>query len=99
MWNNSANKFFDALAANKPLAINYGGWQADILNESCAGIVLPHDNIPQAAETLAAFVHDPARLEQASLASRRLARERFNREDMARKLEEVLVQAARRENS
>jgi glycosyltransferase involved in cell wall biosynthesis len=95
MWNNSANKFFDALAANKPLAINYGGWQADILNESGAGIVLPAEDPRQAAEALAAFVHDPARLAQAGQASHRLARERFNREDMARKLEEVLVQAAR----
>ena len=26
---NSANKFFDGLAAAKPVAINYGGWQAE----------------------------------------------------------------------
>jgi len=27
MWSNSANKFFDTLAAGKPIAINYKGWQ------------------------------------------------------------------------
>ena len=26
MESNSANKFFDALAAGRPVAINYGGW-------------------------------------------------------------------------
>ncbi|MBC8069098.1 MAG: glycosyltransferase family 4 protein, partial [Deltaproteobacteria bacterium] len=31
MENNSANKFFDALAAGKPVAINYRGWQAELL--------------------------------------------------------------------
>ena len=28
VWENSANKFFDGLAASKPMLINSGGWQA-----------------------------------------------------------------------
>lgn len=90
MWNNSANKFFDALAAGKPIAINYGGWQADLLTETGAGIVLPPDDPAEGARQLAAFVQDRARLQSASEASRHLARTRFDRDMMARQLEDIL---------
>src|SRR5690606_28538222 len=43
MWHNSANKFFDTLAASRPIAINYGGWQADLIRETGAGVVLDED--------------------------------------------------------
>lgn len=92
MWNNSANKFFDALAARKPIAINYGGWQKDILEESGAGIALPHDDLPRAATDIAAFARDAARLQQAGESSRMLAHERFSRDLMAEKLEAVFLQ-------
>jgi glycosyltransferase involved in cell wall biosynthesis len=59
LWHNSANKFFDALAAGKPQAINHEGWQADVLRETGAGIVMPADDTHQAALDLAAFIHDP----------------------------------------
>src|SRR5690606_5989383 len=36
---NSANKFFDALAASKPILINYGGWQKDIIENNQCGLV------------------------------------------------------------
>lgn len=90
MWNNSANKFFDALAAGKPVAINYGGWQADLLNETGAGIVLPPDDPIEGARHLASFVKDKARLQLAGEASRQLARTRFNRDMMASQLEAIL---------
>jgi len=92
MWNNSANKFFDALAAGKPIAINYGGWQADLLNETGAGIVLPEDDPRRAAQLLASFVDDPQRLQHAVAASRTLAHTRFHRDSMASKLEAILRQ-------
>lgn len=93
MWNNSANKFFDALAAGKPVAINYGGWQAELLRETGVGLVLPPHEPRAAAKLLVEFVNDKRRLEQAAAASRHLAHTRFSRDDMARKLEEVLWRA------
>jgi glycosyltransferase involved in cell wall biosynthesis len=93
IWNNSANKFFDALAAGKPIAINYGGWQAALLKESGAGIVLPADDPMRAAQLLASFVRDPHRLSRASAAARELARTHFHRDMMACKLETTLRQA------
>jgi glycosyltransferase involved in cell wall biosynthesis len=94
MWNNSANKFFDALAAGKPIAINYGGWQADLLRDTGAGIVLPPDQAREAAQLLAAFVGDSAGLEPAARAARTLARTQFDRDRMAVVLEQVLLEAA-----
>ncbi len=43
LYNNSANKFFDALAAGRPIIINHGGWQADIITEHGLGLVLNSD--------------------------------------------------------
>jgi glycosyltransferase involved in cell wall biosynthesis len=96
MWTNSANKFFDALAAGKPIAINYGGWQADVLRESGAGIVLDAENIEHAATQLVDALHTPDWLTSAGQASRQLAQGRFARDKLVENLERVLVQAGRK---
>ena len=95
MAHNSANKLFDGLAAGRPVAINYGGWQAPLLRKSGAGLVLPRSPAA-AAQQLQAFVRDPARVVAAGTAARTLARERFDRDDQARALEAVLERAIAR---
>ena len=40
LWANSANKFFDTLAAGKPVLINYKGWQKNVINRKQIGYVL-----------------------------------------------------------
>lgn len=95
MWANSANKFFDALAAGTPVAINYAGWQADLLKETGAGLVLPYDDLPTAARMLTEFIHDEERLEQAGKAARKLAETKFNRDILAKQLETVLLEAVK----
>lgn len=40
LWDNSANKFFDTLAAGKPMLINHEGWQADVIRENNCGYIL-----------------------------------------------------------
>jgi glycosyltransferase involved in cell wall biosynthesis len=99
MWNNSANKFFDALAANKPIAINYGGWQADLLQETGAGIVLPPEDVGRSALLLADFVRDTDRLQKVSAAARDLAYTRFSRDILASELEAVLQGAVKQGRS
>jgi glycosyltransferase involved in cell wall biosynthesis len=88
MWANSANKFFDALAARKPIAINYGGWHAELIKDG-AGLVLDPQDTEVAADRLAAGLHDPAWLQRASEEAGRLG-EQFSRDRMARELETVL---------
>lgn len=96
MWKNSANKFFDALSAGRPVAINYGGWQADLLRNTGAGLVMSADNPQTAAQQLADLIADPQRLQHARQAARRLAYEQFNRDLMAERLEATLIEAAGR---
>lgn len=95
MWHNSANKFFDGLASGTPMLINYGGWQADLLRESGAGIVLPPHDLDAARDTLLGALRDPARLTQMAHASKQLAVEQFSRDVLAEKLIGVLEGAYR----
>lgn len=95
MWDNSANNFFDALASGTPIAINYGGWQADLLNETGAGIVLSPTDINQSAMTLIKICHDKQWLEKASQSARKLAEDKFNRDQLAKQLESVLQLATK----
>lgn len=92
MWHNSANKFFDALASGTPIAINHEGWQADLLREKGAGLVMPARD-PAAAQLLAAAVQDKSWLNQARVAATALAHGPFNRDRLAMELERVLCQA------
>ena len=94
MRTNSANKFFDAFAAGKPVVINYGGWQAEILEREGAGLALdPHD-LEGAARRLVAALQDSDWLARAGAASARLGDTEFNRARLAARLEEVLQAAA-----
>lgn len=92
MWVNSANKFFDGLAAGRPVLINYGGWQKDILRETGAGLVLdPHD-MDKAKDALLKALRDEAWLENAGQKARKLAEDRFSRDGLAAELIGVLEQ-------
>jgi len=90
---NSANKFFDGLAAGRPVVINYGGWQADLIEESGCGMVISRDT-RLAAQELQAWFDEPCRLKQAGIQARKLAEDRFARDMLAEKMEAVLLKAA-----
>jgi glycosyltransferase involved in cell wall biosynthesis len=93
---NSANKFFDTLAAGKPVAINHAGWLADLLRDTGAGLVLDPRDTEAAAAQLVAAVRDTRRLEVAGLAARELAYGRFNRDQLADRLDAVIRDTAAR---
>ena len=88
--NNSANKFFDALAAGKPIAINHNGWQLDLLIGSGAGIGLPVDDPTSAAEILWNVLKDSSRLESMGRAARQLAEDHFDRDCLTGELIEII---------
>ena len=90
MESNSANKFFDALAAGCCVAINYGGWQAQLLREAGAGIRLDVDP-ERAASELQALADEPGRIASAGVNARKLAEERFSRDELAAKIIAVLT--------
>lgn len=58
LWDNSANKFFDTLAAGKPIVINYLGWQAYEIKKSNIGYVLPSNVSFEAAKSFVEYISD-----------------------------------------
>ena len=93
LWNNSANKFFDSLAAGRPIMINHEGWQADLLRETGAGLVVPPTDAVQSAVMLHDFLSDPDKIKKARDAAFHLAKTRFDRDDLAGELLDVLQKA------
>ena len=91
---NSANKFFDGLAAGKPIMINYGGWQAELLEQNNAGIVVPPDDPATAVQQLNIFINDKDRLQRAGAAALRLAKTNFDRDKLYQSFEHILLSAA-----
>jgi glycosyltransferase involved in cell wall biosynthesis len=91
MWANSANKFFDGLASGTAVGINYGGWQAELLRESGAGIVFPPADETAAATEIHRFVSSREDVLKAGRAARELAERRFARDLLAGQLNDVLL--------
>ncbi len=74
MENNSANKFFDGLAAGKPIMINYGGWQAELIKDTGSGFRIPANDAINSAKIINEILSDQAKLDQMSKASITLAK-------------------------
>ena len=91
LWDNSANKFFDGLAAGKPIMINYSGWQRELLEKYKAGFYVPHDKPEQGAIKLNQILNDPSQLEFMGKAARQLAEEKFSIDTQYPKFEKVLL--------
>ena len=89
---NSANKFFDALAASKPILINYGGWQKDIIEQNNCGVVAWKKSIKEIANELEEFIGDNEAYTQACINAKRLAMNDFSRDRLAAQLEKILLQ-------
>jgi glycosyltransferase involved in cell wall biosynthesis len=96
VWRDAVqNKFFDSLAAGRPIANNFVGWQAKIAVEAGAGLILDAHDTRSAARTLAKHLRDAKWLEAASRAASDLARTRFDRDSLAAELARVLEDVAR----
>ncbi len=93
---NSANKFFDYLAAGLPVAINYGGWQAEIVKAKKLGLVLPLD-ADVAAGQIARFLQDDHSVAEASIAAREVAKDHFSRDAHAAQLLSLLTAVVARD--
>ncbi|MGD2111213.1 MAG: glycosyltransferase family 4 protein [Phycisphaerae bacterium] len=92
LQDNSANKFFDALSAGKPVVINYGGWQREVLESAGAGLGCDQGDDAAFFANIAALKADPQRREAIGRRSRELATDRFNRDALAAQALAVLTQ-------
>lgn len=94
MWHNSANKLFDALASQTPVAINYGGWQKEFIDTSKCGLILDPMCPDTSVLKISKFLASPSDYDNAIRACRELSYEHYSRDIMASRLEKVLVEAA-----
>ena len=88
---NSANKFFDALAAGKPIMINYGGWMVDLIEKNNCGLVTWKLDIESAAHKVSDFIEDLETYKVAAVNARRLAITQFHRDILAKQLNHILT--------
>ena len=90
MRSNSANKFFDALAAGKPVFLNFGGWMHELVCAEGCGLSVWKLSIEDAAKALDERLHDAEWIYQASASSRRIASQFFDRDLLAFQARRVL---------
>ena len=92
---NSANKFFDYLSAGKPVLLNYGGWQREVIESAQTGLGCKMGDEQAFFANLANLKRDKDRRDRMGQHARRLALERFNRDVLARQVLDVIVDAYR----
>jgi glycosyltransferase involved in cell wall biosynthesis len=90
---NSPNKFFDSLAAGKPVVVNLDGWLRRLVEESEAGAWVPAGEPEALAWALSALAGDPERVERMGGNARTLAEQEFSRDLMAERLARTLEEA------
>jgi len=77
LWANSANKFFDSLAAGKPILINYKWWQKEVINKEKIGYVLPTKINDEAVKNFATYTHDKILLQKQQKNALNIAKESY----------------------
>lgn len=92
LWANSANKFFDSLAAGKPIIINHLGWQADVIRDQNVGYVLHHSpaSMAEEAKRFANYLNDDQLLQKQGINAAAVARSRYSLEVAAGKYHHIL---------
>jgi glycosyltransferase involved in cell wall biosynthesis len=92
---NSANKFFDSLSAGKPVLLNYSGWQRKILEDNEAGFGCDLCNLDQFVEKVLHLNSHRQQIEQMGQNARRVAVEKFNRDQLAKQALELISSVTR----
>lgn len=96
---NSPNKFFDSLAAGKPIIVNSDGWTKDIVKTKYVGYHVDPATPNHLAELLIAIQHDEKRLEQMAPQIRKLAETDYNSERLSDQIEQILVRTVWKEQN
>jgi len=89
---NSANKFFDYLAAGLPVLINYPGWQKEVLETNKAGKSFEFNNEKEFYYFLLQLYQDSKLYDEYSINAKKLAVEKYDSVMLSKKFESVLKQ-------
>jgi glycosyltransferase involved in cell wall biosynthesis len=91
LWANSANKFFDTLAASKPVLINYGGWQKETIETNDIGYVLPPHLDRDAARAFIEYTRQEEQVRQQCKNALSLAKESYSLNVAASRYMDILT--------
>jgi glycosyltransferase involved in cell wall biosynthesis len=95
VWKDAVqNKFFDALAAGKPTASNFEGFQSIIARDADIGIIMDPASPEQGARQLSAVLLNQSWMQGVPSRSADLANQRFSREQLASQLAGILRRVA-----
>jgi glycosyltransferase involved in cell wall biosynthesis len=86
----SLNKFYDGLAAGKPLLLNYSGWQRKILEENKAGFGCELCNLDEFVKKVLYLNSHREDVLEMGRNARRVAEEKFDRDKLAAQALSVL---------
>ncbi len=87
----SPNKFFDALAAGRPVLINVPGWLGETVTVNHAGLCLDAQDPRALADALEQLADAPDDCQRMGQNARALAERKFDRAKLAAELEAVLL--------
>ena len=89
LFNNSANKYFDALGRGKPIILNYEGWQALEVRRNRLGLVIG-ENIQQSACRFDFFLSRLVDKPRNQAHITKFAKDNYARDDLVNRLEAEL---------
>lgn len=89
----SPNKFFDYLAAKRPVLINYPGWLAELVQQETCGFAVPPRNPDAFADALIEAADNRPSLEAMAVRAGDLGRREFSRSQLASHFTEALESA------
>ncbi len=89
-YGTSPNKFFDYLAAGRPVLCNYPGWMSELVVAAKAGLVVPPEDPAAFVEALESLAADPSRAVSLGNNAATLAHEQFDREVLSEEFVQFL---------
>ena len=94
---NSPAKLYDSLAVGTPVIVTNQGWTKALVEKHGCGWYVPAEDAPALAVKLRALLAQPEALATAGANGRQLAIAEFDRQELARQLQQILEAAAGKE--
>ena len=91
---NSPAKLYDSLAVGTPVIVTNAGWTRELVETHGCGWYVPADDAAALTEKLLALLAQPAQLAAAGVAGQQLARQQFDRDQLADAMLRALEAAA-----
>jgi glycosyltransferase involved in cell wall biosynthesis len=89
-WGSSPNKFFDYLAAGKPVLVNYPGWMSQLVSEKDCGVAVPPDDAEAFADGVEKLRAARGQLADMGARGRALAEAEFSQQKILVRLAEFV---------